>query len=269
MRFHDKNNAVNLLREGGPLQVNIDPDAAEFTNAAFFMRYQFCPMRSRFRQSIQFICQPFFEAYLQTREKLIAALPKEAMKKSGTLIYGIGEGCRLTIFYDLETKGDARGLITDGWIVALGSHPAQGIPKVLFYSHIVDGRGAVFHPERRLQDPRKNPHFIFDVLSLLLFIKYCPVETRLVAKGKKITHSQQGFLNKTELPIEIVDSTWFTTIIRSEGFGVSGHFRLQPVGPSLVYRKLVWIAPYEKTGYVRTAKVLRVGDGGDRLPLDC
>jgi hypothetical protein len=88
-------------------------------------------------------------------------------------------------------------------------------------------------------------------------VAICPIETKIVAKGKKIAHGRQEYFNKTALPVEILDSTWFTTIVRREGFQVSGHFRLQPVGPERSERKLIWIDRYEKGGYVRKAGLLR------------
>lgn len=62
------------------------------------------------------------------------------------------------------------------------------------------------------------------------------------------------YFNETKSPIEILDSSWFTTIIRTEGFGVTGHFRLQPYGPGRTMKKWVYINDYEKHGYVRRAK---------------
>jgi hypothetical protein len=53
-----------------------------------------------------------------------------------------------------------------------------------------------------------------------------------------------------------LDSTWFTTIVRSEGFKVGGHFRMQPFGKNLSDRKLIWISPFDKNGYTRKAKIL-------------
>lgn len=34
--------------------------------------------------------------------------------------------------------------------------------------------------------------------------------------------------NNIPFDVKIMDSTWFTTICRNEGFKVRGHFRLQP-----------------------------------------
>jgi hypothetical protein len=256
MRFHDKNNAVHLLSENGPRKVAIDPHATEFPHASFFINKEFPGMRPRFRKSIQFICKPFRDAYLKAREKLVEALAKEPIQKSGTLIFSAGNQLMTTVFYDLETKRHGAEMVTNGRIAIFGSHPNQPCPSLVFYTDIRDGWSKTFQPFQSFFDGMKDSHIINDILSLLLFIKYCPVETKVVAKGKKEPHSHEDYFNKTDLPIEIVDSTWFTTIVRSEGFSVSGHFRLQPVGPGGAGRKLTWIASYDKKGYVRAAKVL-------------
>jgi hypothetical protein len=79
---------------------------------------------------------------------------------------------------------------------------------------------------------------------------------------------QQKYVNESAEAVEILDSTWFTTIVRSAGFMVGaatgGFFRLQPCGPGLTEKKLIWIGPYEKKGYTKRAKVVR--DGG-REPM--
>jgi hypothetical protein len=93
-------------------------------------------------------------------------------------------------------------------------------------------------------------------VKILTFLKYCPLETKIVKAGRKESHCGEKVLNETKVDIEYLDSTWFTTIIRTEGFGVQGHFRWQPCGPHNSERKLIYIAPFEKQGYTRTAKIL-------------
>lgn len=61
-------------------------------------------------------------------------------------------------------------------------------------------------------------------------------------------------INELKIPMTVVNSRWNTTVIRNEGFMVSGHFRLQPWGPGMLQRKLIFIEPFEKTGYTRQAK---------------
>lgn len=66
-------------------------------------------------------------------------------------------------------------------------------------------------------------------------------------------------VNELKIPLTIVNSRWNITTIRNEGFAVSGHFRLQPCGAGRIDRKLIFIEPFEKKGYVRTAKSITDG----------
>lgn len=61
-------------------------------------------------------------------------------------------------------------------------------------------------------------------------------------------------INELKMPMTVVNSRWNITTIRNQGFAVSGHFRLQPCGAGHIDRKLIFIEPFEKKGYVRKAK---------------
>jgi hypothetical protein len=98
----------------------------------------------------------------------------------------------------------------------------------------------------------------FTMSTLVLpFLEFAECETKIV----NVKTAQRVKLNKekyiTDIPsnIEIVDSSWFTTLIRTDAFGVSGHFRLQPVGMGRSERKLIWIKDFQKQGYTKRAKV--------------
>lgn len=100
------------------------------------------------------------------------------------------------------------------------------------------------------------PSCLFDeYLPLLSIYYFAEIETKIIeAESKKHPNTHNGVKNSTKVPIAVVDSTWFTNIIRTSGFGVNGHFRFQPCGKNLKERKLIWINPFEKQGYTRTAK---------------
>lgn len=67
------------------------------------------------------------------------------------------------------------------------------------------------------------------------------------------TRKQGKIRNDFRFPVTIVNKNWNLTIIRNEGFSVSGHFRLQPYGPGRTMNKLIFIEPFEKSGYKRVA----------------
>ncbi|MBX2927022.1 MAG: hypothetical protein KF852_04240 [Saprospiraceae bacterium] len=93
-------------------------------------------------------------------------------------------------------------------------------------------------------------------LCFQIFKKYAPIET-LVLDGKlsrKGKLNGDKHLNETDLKVTVIDSTWFTNIIRTNGFSVTGHFRLQACGEGLKDRKLIWINEFEKSGYTLNAR---------------
>lgn len=89
--------------------------------------------------------------------------------------------------------------------------------------------------------------------SILLLKHYAKVET-IYLKGKekkKDTVTKEKHLNESNLPVTILDSTWFNNIIRTSPFGVRGHFRLQPKkdASGKWIKELIYIKPFIKQGY--------------------
>jgi hypothetical protein len=93
-----------------------------------------------------------------------------------------------------------------------------------------------------------------ELTKYLIFVNLSDVDVKLLLPNKKIGTRQSGYKNDTKFNLTIVDSNWNKFIIRTDSFSVSGHLRLQPCGKNLSMRKLVWILPYEKQGYVRLPK---------------
>lgn len=90
-----------------------------------------------------------------------------------------------------------------------------------------------------------------------VFLQYAETETKyLKPHHKDIDGVACKYVNKLPIPISIIDSTWFTNLVKSDAFKVRGHFRLQPFGHGMKNRKLIWISEFQKTGYKRDAKIL-------------
>ena len=92
------------------------------------------------------------------------------------------------------------------------------------------------------------------VILFELFRKYAKVETRILQPKSKAELFKCKYHNENDHSIEIMDSTWFTTLIKSDEFKVRGHFRLQPCGQAFNDKKLIWIKDFTKEGYTRKAK---------------
>lgn len=95
------------------------------------------------------------------------------------------------------------------------------------------------------------------VIAFLCFKKYAEVSEKVIKKKSGSEAFNFKYVNNTNKNITVMDSTWFTTLIQTEGFNVRGHFRLQPVGEGRKERKLIWINDFQKNGYVREAGKLK------------
>lgn len=214
-----------------------------------------------FRDKIRLLSRPFLEAYHKARPSFANIFDKEVMEESGTFLTQMGS-FTTTIFYYLNTRISGKDWLYDMNLMIFTKHTHADLPGM-------DCMVAISMDEEKATVKEKT--FVYKgwedggtdaaywqswLITLLLFIKYCPLETKFVAGGRKEHHVGQKYVNETRQKIEILDSTWFTTIVRSEGFGVSGHFRMQPYGPGLAQKRLQWIEPFEKTGYTRKAKIL-------------
>lgn len=95
-------------------------------------------------------------------------------------------------------------------------------------------------------------------LLVFLFKTYADVETKELLPNTKIRYNGEKHLNETKLPIVYLDSKWFTTLVKSDAFKVSGHFRFQPYKNNGVWdKKLIYINEFEKSGYTAPARKLK------------
>lgn len=91
------------------------------------------------------------------------------------------------------------------------------------------------------------------VTQLMTFIELGDIETIILESNKNNGKSKNDgkIHNGSNNTVYVVDSTWNQILIRTEGFGVMGHGRLQPCGKGNLDRKLIWISAFEKHGYTR------------------
>jgi len=97
---------------------------------------------------------------------------------------------------------------------------------------------------------------IEDILyKMLCFVYLSDTEEVILKPGQKMGTRKSGkIINEVRHPLIVVTSKWNVTSVRTEGFAVSGHFRLQRVGEGRQSTRVIWIDPFEKKGYIRTAK---------------
>jgi hypothetical protein len=98
------------------------------------------------------------------------------------------------------------------------------------------------------------------VMSFILFYNFTETETKIIhgiesGEKRRVKLNGEKFINSSKNDIEIIDSTYFTKIIRTGEFGVRGHFRVQKYGAGNSKTKIIFIEEYKKSGYTRGAKI--------------
>ena len=99
---------------------------------------------------------------------------------------------------------------------------------------------------------------ITHLILISMFQSYASVETKYIAPKSKSIQGIKSYKNGTNIGITYLTSKWFTNLVRSEGFSVRGHFRLQPKKVNGEWSKeLIWIDTFEKQGYTSSAQILK------------
>ena len=263
MKISDRNTALHFLMDDDPVEILVKSADQVVRGANWFFHDDFVRMRPLFRQRIQYISQPFLKAYIKGHEKLSKVFIDEPVTQSGTLIIPL-EGGLDTTFYSLSGKmiGDHKWAL-NCTIITFSSIRNFDRPVLVTLIHHTENARLTYDEADLPGDNLSAESTIGFFLGMVIFMRFCELETKIIPAGNRAAHVSQKYVNTTKQPIEILDSTWFTTIVRSEGFTVGGEtggfFRLQPCGPGLSQKKLVWIFPFEKEGYTRKAKMLREG----------
>jgi hypothetical protein len=235
-----------------PDKYNVEMTQAENLNLMHGLIRQFSePGFADQFKNIEYITQPFYDAYLRSRSKLKSAVLENPIQESGTFILQWPHHTQ-TIFYSINPKGLEAFIVmftktsrNDSFAldVAIYLTPNDTLLMDIIWKGFTD-------------DGRDLGWWVAEILLFKTFLKYADVETKIVNAQRREHHLGNKYVNETNHKINVLDSTYFTTISRTEGFGVKGHFRLQPYGPGLSLKRLQWITDFKKTGYTRKAKIL-------------
>lgn len=210
------------------------------------------------KNNVQYVTRPFWDAYSRSQSKIKSVVQETVFEEAGTLIIPWKNHTQ-TIFYALRTNGQ-KG---DEWdyevliqMYTKSPHSDEfGLDLFVFMAKEgEDFRERIW--KGFVEQGRDSSWWIADLMCFKTFLKYVDVETKIVNANKKEKHLGEKYVNETNYKVQILDSTYFTTISRSEGFGVKGHFRLQPFGTGMSQKRLQWIADYQKEGYTKKAKIL-------------
>lgn len=132
-----------------------------------------------------------------------------------------------------------------------------------------DSWGYELHSEENVK-ARETPNILEDNLKdkvsewvrILIFLQFSePILEVLEPNRKYGTNRLNRIKNESKSQYIVVNSKWNTVTVRSDGFRVRGHFRLQPCGQGMKERKLILIDEFEKKGYVRNSGKMAYNEG--------
>jgi len=110
-------------------------------------------------------------------------------------------------------------------------------------------------------DPNHQEGYAMQMALQFLMFKHCAeleikvIDSRPNQTPSRVKIGKEKFLSEFPLPVTIINSTWFTKVIRTEGFKVGAHLRWQPYGPGRSEKKLIMIKEFQKHGYTRRAQI--------------
>ncbi len=126
----------------------------------------------------------------------------------------------------------------------------------IYYFNININKSYIVHMDLKTGNVMYTNGFkeeIYKLLKLITFLEFGDITTQILKKGKSNGKSllKGKIKNSSPTNITIVDSKWNHILIKSDQFGVRGHFRLQPYGKKNQKIKLIWIDSFIKSGYTR------------------
>ena len=209
-----------------------------------------------FTHEVIIASKPFTDAAVKNADKILTATVLESIAEtslSGTLICDNLQFCyRYNSLRDGDDDWESLVLDKYGQVVFIKNKDGHFISSLMSKN------------ETMTLDELDTWEHYFEVMPVLMFLfrRYADIEIVESKPFKKVNlpededSKDKTLLVDFELPIKYMDCSWFRTIVRKEGFMVRGHFRMQP------YKnekrewdyKLIYIEPFQKHGYTRTAK---------------
>lgn len=224
-----------------------DSESLDKINPQIFLDFK--KHRHHFASEINVISDTFFWAAYKAGEKLSELYDTliesgEYFAIKGTFIhddniYFINKSINpsKSTFFRFERKGML--VHYESWTNPLDK-------EISFLSSIVSGHETEFKIS------------IWVITMLGLFKKYAQVETKiLLPMSKSVSPIGTKYINETKTSINLLNSTWFTTLVKSDAFNVRGHFRLQPKKRDGKWvREIIWISDFQKKGYKSEARII-------------
>ncbi len=193
-----------------------------------------------FAQNIYTFTSPFFKAMYSTGFKLLSPEITMAIPKcSGTLI--------------LPKEKSAGNLVMRRFVVCFNYQGGDSVLEMVVFCDGVLILYATKEYSFYTQNVKEAESFPLEMARIIVmslaFFKFADIEIKYVNGRKKFHDQTCKYVNDTNQDIQIMDCKWFTTLVHSDAFKVSGHLRLQPCGEGMKDKKLIWINEFGKHGY--------------------
>lgn len=227
------------------------------------VRENFKTFAPKFASNVELISKPFNDALILAKDKMIADDVWSGVEYSeGTILNFVG----FNLCYVIEPTGivdEETGLVIyrDMFYMFLNDvfvmyAVNNEIHSRCWCSKRLEELFERIMPNSTMADRWNEAHIHYKtiLIALLNFIKYAPIEVKNLPALGKTKDIICKYVNDTKVKMRVLDSTWFTTLVKSDGFKVRGHFRLQPKKKEGQWTKeLIWINEFQKDGYTRRA----------------
>lgn len=267
MRFNQNSSCIDFLdnKKLGNYQMN-QRSWHEIRKLQFQHELQgtFATGIENFAKDVKYITKPFYEAYVSTKDKLDEVLKGTDLGTgTGTLIlpaFMTSSGGTKTIFYHYRlSKGKLFNFIA---ICFYKSKDHQTVLDFAININAEHDRINYYIDDSYLDQNIQGKSILSDIVGIITFLRVCPIQEKIIEPKQKLREFNCKYFNETKQRINIIDSTWFTSIVISPK-GRRGHWKLQPCGENSMDRKLIWIDPIENIKpYTRKAKSLNQNDHG-------
>ena len=218
------------------------------------LKYEWEENAHLFSNNIKVLTKPFLLAVEKAHDKLTdAILPKQSF---GTFIFDKFAYCYAYDTFDYTHYDVVIFEFYGNDLIYYQSLNRENVlNKFISKTFKTEILGDTFNEITDSEFVRLKTDHLFSIIN---FIKYADIETKFLKASSKKKYEKIKYVNDTKYDVDIMDTTWFTESIRTDGFPVSGHFRFQPYGHDMQERKLIWIQDFQKHGYHRKPKMLNL-----------
>lgn len=213
-----------------------------------------------FKTNVFVMSKPFLEALGDSVSALHNSVMKEAEFMYGNMKYetGVFINDNQVTFYKINKEAMSisvvitigNEIVYGGLNIVAGNNSINSkfyLPRFAFEGKTIEQREEVLTGTlQRAVLP----------IAIAMFRTYSDHEIKIVSGNGYSTLNGITYKNSNRRSITVLDSSWYTSIVRAEGFMVNGHLRMQPCGVGNTQRKLIYIDSFMKHGYVRKAKML-------------